>query len=61
MPECYDELSAYTYKVNTNGKLSFSHPNGYHDDIVDSLWMANLCREELGSSRAGIYIGNMRK
>jgi len=46
MPECYDELSAYTYKVNTNGKLSFSHPNGYHDDIVDSIWLANMARED---------------
>ncbi len=61
MPECYNELSAYTYKVNTNGKLSFSHPPGLHDDIVDALWMANLSREELGSNRGGIYIGNLRK
>ena len=28
MPEMYNELSSYTYKVNTNGKLSFSHPFG---------------------------------
>lgn len=60
-PELYNELSAYTYKVNTNGKLSFSHPSGYNDDTVDSLWLANLAREELGGNRGGLYIGNMKK
>ena len=61
MPELYNELSAYTYKVNTNGKLSFSHPNGYNDDTVDSLWLANLAREQLGKANGGLYIGNMKK
>jgi len=60
MPECYDELSAYTYKVNTNGKLSFSHPNGYHDDIVDSIWLANMAREDF-AKQGSIYIGNFNK
>ena len=61
MPECYNELSAYTYKVNTNGKLSFSHPNGLHDDIVDSLWLANLSRGELANTKGKIYIGAIAK
>lgn len=61
MPECYDELSAYTYKISANGKLSFSHPNGFHDDVVDSLWLANLSRGELANSRGKIYIGGMVK
>ena len=61
MPECYDELSAYTYRVSTNGKLSFSHPNGYHDDIVDSLWLANLSRIDLAFSKSKIYIGGLVK
>ena len=61
MPELYNELSAYTYKVNTNGKLSFSHPNGYNNDTVDSLWLANLAREQLGKANGGLYIGNMKK
>jgi len=61
MSECYDELSAYTYRVSANGKLSFSHPTGYHDDIVDSIWLANLSRIELGFSRNKIYIGGLVK
>ena len=61
MPELYNELSAYTYRVNTNGKLSFSHPSGYNDDTVDSLWLANLAREQLGKANGGLYIGDMKK
>jgi len=60
-PHLYHELSSYTYKVSANGKLSFSHPNGQHDDCVDSLFLANLARTELGFSRGKLYIGNMRK
>lgn len=60
-PHLYNELSSYTYKISANGKLSFSHPNGQHDDCVDSLFLANLSRTELGFSRGKIYIGNMRK
>lgn len=60
-PHLYNELSSYTYKISANGKLSFSHPNGQHDDCVDSLFLANLARTELGFSRGKIYIGNMRK
>lgn len=61
MPEVYNELSAYTYRVSNNGKLSFSHPNGMKDDIVDSIWLANLSRSELGNSGGGLYVGNMKK
>jgi len=60
MPECYNELSSYTYKMSANGKLSFSHPNGMHDDIVDALWLANLARTEMAFSKSKIYIGNMK-
>lgn len=61
MPEVYNELSAYTYRVSNNGKLSFSHPNGMKDDIVDAIWLANLSRSELGNSGGGLYVGNMKK
>ena len=60
MPECYKELSSYTYKMSANGKLSFSHPNGMHDDIVDGLWLANLARTEMAFNKSSIYIGNMK-
>ena len=60
MPECYNELSAYTYKINTNGTISFSHPPGYHDDIVDSLWLANLSRNEVAIKRNSLYIGGAK-
>jgi len=61
MPEVYNELSAYTYRVSSNGKLSFSHPNGMKDDIVDAIWLANLSRSELGNKGGGLYIGNFNK
>lgn len=48
-PELHHELEMYTYKVSANGKLSFSHPAGHHDDLVDSLWLANFARHRLFS------------
>lgn len=43
-PELHQELSAYTYKLSGNGKLTFGHPTGGHDDFVDSLLLANYSR-----------------
>ena len=43
-PELHQEMSSYTYKLSGNGKLTFSHPNGGHDDYVDSLMLANFSR-----------------
>ncbi len=43
-PELHHEMSSYTYKLSGNGKLTFSHPNGGHDDYVDSLMLANFSR-----------------
>jgi hypothetical protein len=54
-PDLYNELSLYTYKMGANGKLSFTHPNGQHDDLVDALMLANKARHSLKSS--GIYVG----
>ena len=46
-PECYKELSLYTYKLSTNGKLSFTHQAGQHDDITDAIMLANKARNEI--------------
>ena len=50
-PEMFKELTLYTYKLSNNGKLSFSHPNGIHDDLVDSLMLANRARNEIRSNK----------
>ena len=50
-PEMFKELTLYTYKLSNNGKLSFSHPNGIHDDLVDSLMLANKSRNEIRSNK----------
>jgi hypothetical protein len=54
-PQCFREFSLYTYKLSPNGKLSFSHPSGEFDDIVDSICMANHARNTMIGS--GIHIG----
>ena len=43
-PELHEELGSYTYKLSNNGKLTFSHRPGGHDDYVDSLMMCNYSR-----------------
>ena len=58
MPEMYNELSQYSYKVNANGNLTFSAPSGQHDDCVMALMLANLARGEVfGRSGKYIYVG----
>jgi len=61
MPECFNEMSAYTFKYAANGNISFTHPNGMHDDIVDGIMLANLARNEQAFSKSKIYIGNANK
>jgi len=58
-PECYKELSLYTYKLGNNGKLTFTHPAGIHDDIVDSIMLANKGRNEIQTNK--IYIGRSQQ
>jgi len=43
-PELHSEFGTYTYKMSQNGKLSFGHISGAHDDYIDSLMMANYSR-----------------
>jgi hypothetical protein len=61
MPEVYNEFTSYTYKVSANGNISFTHPNGIHDDIVDAVMLANLARTKLAFSTSKLYIGNRHK
>ena len=61
MPEVYNEFSAYTYKISANGNISFTHPNGIHDDIVDAVMLANLARTKLAFSTSKLYIGDRNK
>jgi hypothetical protein len=61
MPEVFNEFSAYTYKIAANGNMSFTHPSGLHDDIVDAIMLANLARNEQAFTKSKIYIGNANK
>jgi hypothetical protein len=61
MPEVFNEMSAYTFKYAANGNISFTHPNGMHDDIVDAIMLANLARNEQAFSKSKLYIGNVNK
>jgi hypothetical protein len=47
MPELYNELNLFTYKMSQNGKLSFGHPKGGKDDTVDTLMLANSSRSQI--------------
>ena len=44
LPELHAEFTTYTYKMSNNGKLSFTHSSGGHDDFIDSLMLANFSR-----------------
>ena len=59
-PNLYKEMSLYSYRMGQNGKLSFGHPSGMHDDEVDSLMFANYARSNLkGGSNLFIGRGNL--
>jgi hypothetical protein len=56
-PYLYNELNAYSYKINANGTITFSAPSGMHDDCVVSLMLANEARTKLVSQTKSFYIG----
>lgn len=56
-PPLYNELNAYSYKVNANGLITFNAPNGYNDDTVISLMLAVEAREKFLVKKSGIHIG----
>jgi len=59
-PILHTEFSAYTYKINQTGKLSFGHRNGYHDDYIDALMLANISRNQFVNRRP-MSVGGSRK
>jgi hypothetical protein len=50
-PELHSEFSTYTYRMSANGKLTFTHMPGTHDDYVDSLLLANYSRVQFIQKR----------
>ena len=53
LPELHTELSVFTYKMLTGGKISYSAPSGMHDDCVMSLALALKSLQQ--GSRKGQY------
>lgn len=45
-PELDNQMSIYQSIRSNNGKLSYSHPNGAHDDYVDAMLLANKARKD---------------
>ena len=60
-PHLYNELNAYSYKINATGTISFSAPNGYHDDTVMSLMLANEARTKSVVKKSSLYVGQGTK
>ena len=56
-PALYTELNAYTYKISPNGTMTFNAPNGFYDDCVMSLMLANEARTKIAFSKNKIYVG----
>ena len=47
IPIMIDELQAFEYEMLTSGKFRYNAPDGYHDDTVISLGLANWGIEHL--------------
>ena len=54
-----DEMEIFEYEVLPSGKIRYSHPNGFHDDTVISLAMANWSRVNPRRG-GGIKISSLR-
>ena len=60
MPEFVNELETYEYEILPSGKIRYTHPQGMHDDCVDSLAMANWARVNPSRGGGKIKIGSIR-
>jgi len=47
-PTQYNELDIFEYKINPSGTVHYSAPDGYHDDCVIALALANWRRQNRG-------------
>ena len=45
-----NEMKRYEYRLSPSGQISYSAPEGYHDDYVVALALANRYRQEYGQS-----------
>ena len=59
-PHLYNELNAYSYKINATGTVSFNAPSGYFDDCVMSLMLANEARTKLFTKKSSLYVGGQQ-
>ena len=60
-PHLYNELNAYSYKINATGTVSFNAPSGYFDDTVMSLMLANESRTKSVIKKSSIYVGSPKQ
>lgn len=49
-----DELEAFEYEMLPSGRIRFNAPEGYYDDCVISLALANWCKEKVLPASSGI-------
>jgi hypothetical protein len=54
-----DEMEIFEYEILPSGKIRYSAPNGFHDDCILSLAMANWSRVN-PKRGGGIKIGSIR-
>ena len=59
-PQLYNELSAYSYKINATGTISFNAPNGMFDDCIISLMLANESRTKIAIKKTSLYVGGQK-
>lgn len=45
-PILIDEIKIFSYEISSSGLIKYSAPEGYHDDCVISLALANWCYDK---------------
>ena len=59
-PELHTEFAQFTYKMAANGKLSFGHIPGGHDDHIDAIMLANYSRNQFMEKKP-MVVGGIRR